>query len=818
MAIVKKSLCSAVALAIAGFYLPAFAQSAAPAVSAGSATLEEVIVTARRTEERIQDVPASLNVVTAESVDNLKLTEFTDLQAVVPGLSLDQDGSGTQTSASLRGVTFDARSTAPPTVAMYLNDAPVQSLYLYDSLFDVGQVEVLRGPQGTTRGVSAPSGAITVTSHKADTAGWGGYVKGLMTDEGGTNGQAAVNVPVIPDRFAVRLAGVADVTEANSVQSLHSQQDPEQDTKAARLSALYEATEDVTVEAAYTTIDKRLESFDQVSGPGRGSATNPAIAPRQRLAVQDDISDVDVDLDILTTRIDALVLGHQLTYVGSVQDSRTYSLNDGDPGNVLPGVALPYLVTSGKDESTHEIRIASDPDADRIYEYTLGFFYDKADAFADVNSPGPLLSGAFGSPAAGVNLNAFDPRYQLPIFVDIDYLSKETSAFASITYHLSDATEVTAGLRHIWSRFDSRLATTLQPGLVAIPPAYIGPGLPNCAAAQLPSTYTFFCDVPIPATNLPVSDFHAKETPDIYNLSISHTLDDDLMIYAATGSSYRPPISSASIQGALAGHPDPRLNSLTFHPYETSTNYEAGFKWTGLDDRVQLNGAAFYQTFEDLTMQVANILYLNTAVGQPAVADMTASVDAEVTGIELDGTILFGNLLLSGQISYANGNVDGSQVPCNVVQNGAPVFNTEGLISLCSGGSVSREPLLGASLQGEYTLPLANGMESYVRALVSYNGENPHRQPNLVVEDYAITNLYIGLRDDDGGWEITGFVRNLFDTDRLLDRSTNAYDANTSLGLSFPQLIPATGSGYYATRTTPPREIGISANYSWGSR
>ena len=139
---------------------------------------------------------------------------------------------------------------------MYLNDAPVQSLFLYDSLFDAGQLEVLRGPQGTARGVSAPSGAITVTTRKPDVAESGG----LSKDGGPTvkNLQGGINVPVIPDKFALRLSGVADETEANGVKSIKRGASPEQDIHAGRLFA---ATDNLSMEATYTRIDKTLQSF-----------------------------------------------------------------------------------------------------------------------------------------------------------------------------------------------------------------------------------------------------------------------------------------------------------------------------------------------------------------------------------------------------------------------------------------------------------------------------------------------------------------------------------------------------------------------------
>lgn len=778
-----------------------------------ASTLEEIVVTARRQSENLQQVPNSINVVSAESVGELKLTEFTDLESVVPGLTLSQDGSGTQTDTSMRGISFDARSTAPPTVAMYLNDAPVQSLFLYDSLFDIGQIEVLRGPQGTTRGVSAPSGAITVTTRKPDTSSWGGHIQGLATNGDSRNVQGAVNVPLVPDTLAVRIAGVVDRNDANGVKSLNNSDDPEQKTNAGRISLLYEPSADLNFQTSYTNIHKNLSSYDHVSGPGWGD--HPPLSASQRRSVQDGISDVDVDLEVVTAQLDAQILGHQLTYTGSYQEAKTHALQDSDVGDILPGLETPYLTTSGKYEVTHELRLASATgDGDR-FRYAVGAFYDEAKTTAGVRMPGPLLMGAFGSPMGAADLGSYDPRYQLPIVTDIDYLSKETSIFAHLSFDLNERTELSLGLRHIWSEFNSDFNTVLESGLAAVPVSMLG--LADCASAQLGSTYPGACDLPLAASSMVEASSEAKETPTIYNLSLTFQATDDLMLYTSTGTAYRPPITSPTLQGDLAAHPNPELTTLTFLPKESSTNYELGFKWTSPHQTARLNAAVYRQSFDNLTTLVPNINYLNTTTGQITTGDLTASADAEVTGFELDAALVLGNFDLSAQFSYANGNIDGSRLPCNIVSAGTPQFNTEGLISLCEGGSSSRDPLWSGTVQGQYTWPLNNGMEFYSRALVTYRGDNNNLGGEFSSDSYTITNFYAGLRSQSGTWEVTAFVRNVFDTERTLDRNGYAYELNNSLGAAFPQLIPPGGSGFFNTDLTAPREVGLSVNYRWGN-
>src|ERR1700751_1640812 len=205
--------------------------SAKPAAApAEEATLGEIVVTARRKSESLQEVPQTVNAVTSEALQKLNIKRFEDVQTVVPGLSLVSASNGFSASASLRGVTFDVNPGAQPTVALYLNDPPVQALFLFQSLFDIGQVEVLKGPQGTTRGISAPSGAITVANHKPDLSDFGGYIDATATDLQGRNFNGAINVPIIKDVLAVRGAVAVEQNDFDGVTSIHNNQRPTQTT------------------------------------------------------------------------------------------------------------------------------------------------------------------------------------------------------------------------------------------------------------------------------------------------------------------------------------------------------------------------------------------------------------------------------------------------------------------------------------------------------------------------------------------------------------------------------------------------------------
>jgi iron complex outermembrane receptor protein len=829
------ALTSASLLVIASQAAAQPAQSVPPAEAAApSATLGEIVVTARRQNESLQEVPQTVNAVTADTLQKLNIRQFGDVQSVVPGLNLRADSTGFQQTASLRGVSFDVTTGAPPTVAFYMNDAPMQLNVLFQSLYDIGQIEVLKGPQGTTRGVSAPSGAITITTRKPNLSEFGGYGDVTVTDQGGRNVQGAVNIPIIEDQLAVRVAALFDTNEFNGIRSIHNGITPRNRTQAVRTTIAYEPSELLNATVMWQHLENDLTSFTQVSGPGQGTFLAPAIRPKDRVGVQDSADDSRSRFDTVTLQLDSRLYGQHISYVGSYTSFHVHSLQEGgnppagDVLNILPGIVFGQDVTTWSENTTHEIRVASDPNPDRFFDYTVGGFYSWFQPNGHIINPGPLLPGAFGTTPGVTNLAAFNPAFQIPIFIDIPSQRQETSLFGNLTLHLGQNTELSGGVRQIWSINKNATTITTGNGLISLPaigaPAatpcnFINFPLGPATVPLLPSATPGACVVPTAST---ASDLRVREseTPTIYNVSLSHHFTRDLLVYANTGTAWRPAVASVGIQGALADTSAPGLDTLSFHPSEKSTSYEVGFKSTWLDGRVRLNASWFRQKFENLTVFIPGIQYANTVTDPPSltVFNFTQSVDARVTGFDVDTAFqITPEWNLSAQVSYADGKITDGEVPCNTyaADGVTPTFNTAGLISLCPGGSSSRLPLWNLTVQTEYARPINDKVDGFIRGLINYYPENKRAEPNFVVDNYALVNLYAGVRSHDGAWEASIFARNAFNTEETTDIVPVEPNLNSSLG-GFPSLIrPA---NYHLTSITPRREVGINLRYAFGSR
>jgi iron complex outermembrane receptor protein len=799
---------SFMAIAASAAAQPASANNSGPAAAPEEATLGEIVVTARRKSESLQEVPQTVNAVTSEALQKLNIRKFEDVQAVVPGLSLQSANTGYSAAASLRGVTFDVNTGAQPTVALYLNDAPVQALFLFQSLFDIGQVEVLKGPQGTTRGISAPSGAITVTNHKPDLSEFGGYIDATATDQHGRNVNGALNVPIIKDILAVRGALSLDQNDYDGVTSIHSSIRPSSKTTAERFAVSFEPNDRFNANVTYQHMDHSVVDFTQVSGPGPGAITypanvtpsgfpasvNPPIDPTDRLSVQDGPSSFNQHFDVITAQVDSRIFGQHLSYVGSYQHQHLTVNNAQDTGNLLPGLELYAPQWTTQVQTTQELRLASDPAPGRWFDYTVGAFYNWQENSGQVSSPGPLLPGAFGHSLTSIDLNQFDPHYQVPISIDIPSSLQETSLFGSVTFHLPWNTELSGGIRHIWSVASSQTLISTGAGTINI-----GTGDIVVVQPGIASNFTS----------------HASETPNIYNVSLSHHVTRDFLVYANTGTAFRPPVTSIGITGDLANSSDPLEHSLSFHPAERSRSYEVGFKSTWLDGRARLNASIFQQTFTNLTIYIPGISYWNTVgAGAPNNFNFTASVDAKVTGFDVDTAFqITPEWNVSAQMSYADGKVKGSQVPCNIP--GVPVSATN-LISFCPGGSASRLPLWNATFTSEYDHPVTDTMDGFVRLLASYYPENKNRaEPDFTVDNYSLVNFYLGVRSHDGAWEASIYTKNAFNAQRATDVQAQL-NLNTPLSTAFPSLIH--DSGYATTLQTPRREVGVNIHYAFGSR
>ncbi|WP_395672009.1 TonB-dependent receptor [Phenylobacterium sp.] len=194
-------ICSHLAIAVAVWGAPAFAQTEAAQTDSA---LEEVVVTAQRRAENLQEVPIAATALTGDDLREKAITRLIDLQAATPSLSIVD--AGITQAVNIRGIGLASDSpNVTAGVATYVDGLFQPPIVQSNSFYDLGSIEVLRGPQGTLVGSNSTGGAIFINSRNPVIGETGGYAEGSISNYDGRAAEGAVNIPVT-DQFAARVA------------------------------------------------------------------------------------------------------------------------------------------------------------------------------------------------------------------------------------------------------------------------------------------------------------------------------------------------------------------------------------------------------------------------------------------------------------------------------------------------------------------------------------------------------------------------------------------------------------------------------------
>jgi iron complex outermembrane receptor protein len=815
--------------------------AAAEAPTATIATIEEVVVTARRTEERLQDVPMAITAVSGDNLAKLNVIRFEEVTRLVPGLGIEKGSGGYNAAASLRGVTYQF-SNASPTVGVFVNEVGLDANMAFQALYDVQSIEVLRGPQGTQRAASAPSGAIVMNTRRPTLNGFGGYVSGLGGSRNTSNLQGALNIPIISDVLALRIAAVHDHNRNGDVRSVNSTEKPFGNVDSYRLSLRYAPSDQLDAQLIYTRLDTKYANFNQVVGTGFRNPTSdprlpptgfngPVISSGDRLAVGRTPSKLHQEADILVAQLTYdLDDTHRLTYVGGHTEQGYLAFNVQDPYNFIPsGAPFNQRLESASTIDSHEVRFERRPQDD-VWSFGVGAFYNRNKSHTTVLAPN-ALAGFFGSPLGLPSVFTINPRYIGDATIDIPGLTKSYGVYGNLTFKFWDSELYLGGRLQEAKRQGSVLGTVKGLNALALP--RLVPGVPfplpcgaivpgTTASPSYPAVGAFqVCDLALNApTSFPNPLVTQRSTqPFLYSVSFTHHFTPDINGYMSVGTSWRDAggnISLLSLQ--------PAVSALVFLRPETSTAYEAGLKTTWLEGRVRFNAAVFQQDFKHHIFTAPQFYILadtnpqNISVGQTPANTTLLNAPARVRGFEFDAAWqVTSHWNLAGAFSYADGKLRNATIPCNP-PGGRPTvaqLQAVGGVFTCSGVNdpISKLPLWTANLQSELIVPLGP-LQGYLRGLLSYSPRNKRagELPGFVSPSYSVVDLFGGVRPTDGGWELGAYVKNLFNEDALRSMSLAGHGPPGGAYPGDPEV------GYSIVSAVQPRTYGVSARYSFGVR
>lgn len=642
------------------------AQEAAKGVST-----EEIVVTARAREEKLQDSPVAVTAITSQSIERANITRPTDFFQMIPNITMaDSQDAGT-VSINVRGI-GEIRNGETP-VAISIDGVLLSSpLEFKQDLFDIQQIEVLRGPQGALYGRNAIAGAINITTKKP-TNEFSGNFKAGYGNGNAFNASAAVSGALIDDKLFVR-AGVSHSKTDGYIRNtfLNKNVDWSEDT-SARLRLNWNASDDFTVDlrgfysthrggAAYFVRPLLQASGRPFIDPAPNiDVANDIIAPTSNNLGFDDrqLMDLSLKMDLQTSigtlssttaynTIDLTVgfdgydySNNQKCYLfgfGIVSDGlatcnnpRTFALGaSGDPNGNDVQFAAPFNTTFQRNKIrtwSQEVRLTS-PSAQRL-RYIVGAYFLRPDR--------SLITGTNTDRGFGIvpTLN-FDPNSANPTtrYFAEDNHDFAWAVFGQLNYDVTDQVEAS-----ISARFDSdhRKQTDPRTGANRVD----GFGIPLSGPATREATF---------------QQLQPKFT-------LRWKPSQETQVYATAGQGFRsggfnaPGTEISPLTGTKIADP--------IYKKELATSYELGVKTSLFDRMLTLNGAVFYTRAKNL--QAFNF---NGLVN----AQIVTNIDkVDISGVELEWNLRpTRDFKIFGSVGYTNATIKayaanpaaiGNQVP-----------------------------------------------------------------------------------------------------------------------------------------------------------
>ncbi len=742
--------------------------------------LEEVIVTAQKRAESVQDIAATVNVVSGQDIDKFAAFDFNSIQQQTAGLTLSQPNARNNT-ISMRGISIDPEAGVSSAVEVYWNDAIVRSDVAFNQMYDLERIEVLRGPQGTLQGRTSPGGAINMITKRPSLEESEGYVQGSVSDNDGYNGQLAYGAALLPNQFAVRVAGVYDTNNGDDVENITTGMD-DQEIKAysGRLTALWQPSDTVQTQLTYQYLDRESDDPKAMSGTD-ALGGRPTLKPGDRKALGNSDDYGNMDFHLVNSNTDWEVLNHQVTAIIAYQESNKPAQNEIDRAYSLqytPTQAPSFQVPETKTDSiSYELRVAS---SDRdFWNYMVGLYYQ------DQNTTTSFVQNGVRVDVQGLG---FQTTGTLPVN------SNNFAIFTFNTFDLTDTLQLEAGLR--WTDYEGyRTATINFGGLTWVPPSLeqVRDQIEDGFAANFPI-------VGIPPDQ-------QSRTEDAFTGSLALRWDwrDDTNLYFSYNRGYRP--------GGISIVPSPDIvflpngvNDLLYDE-ETSDAFEIGSKSRLWDGRATLNTALYYQSFDGYLGFVRGVQVLNDQ-GNPVdlPGGLVYNGDANIWGVEIDGQVLLAETWSAGgTLSYSKGEWDGATAPCNEREPGQVLGSCD-----IDGEPLGGEPEWSFSLNSEYYIPI-DDTEVYVRGLFKYTDDRINTEASAGTynvandfESYEILDLFVGWRSSNYTWDVSAWAKNVFDEDAVIfQQGPDQYD------------IAVSGGSYTQTNTVRERIIGMTARYNF---
>jgi len=595
--------------------------------------LEEIVVTASRRSESLQDVPINIAAVSTEQIESLRLVGINEIARYVPGLTvIDRGPRDENPDLFVRGLNTTGLGPgfASDTVATYFGEIPLQVDF---KPVDMERVEILIGPQGTLYGQGTMGGAIRYIPKKADLTEFdislrGGFSKSEESGDVGYETGITVNIPLIEDKLAlranvdvlddpgfidynyvVRQGGVSDpepsaadrdanlrrVADANGEEGL-----------SARLNLNWAVNDWLDANFWYLYQDTEAEGrqiANQLSfGTGRYESGSRYEEPND---FTDELFSIELEADLGFADV-TLVAGRSEYEELGQRDQTDLLLNFQYGYELFPTFSAFTRETAEEESDTVELRLTSKTDG--ALSWTVGYFYNDflVNALSEEFTPG--FSQFAVDNLGGVQVRPDDLEYiQLT-----DAREKEQALYGELTWNFSDSLAATLGYR----RYDFEVDSTSGFGLPLFQTVFNG-------ASQTETTS--FANL---GTNI------GDDEGDLFKFNLSYDINEDHLVYFTYSEGYRnggvntvpqctPEQLTSTAQQLCA-----QANEVFIDP-DTIDNYELGYKGVSFDNTLSTNIALYYIDWQALQVSTT------TALGSLPITGNGSA--AESKGLEFSG-------------------------------------------------------------------------------------------------------------------------------------------------------------------------------------
>jgi iron complex outermembrane receptor protein len=728
---------------------PAAAVQTADASAPGGG---EIIVTAQKRAQNLQNVPLAVQVVGAQQLQSNGVRAFTDLNRVAPSLVVRPAENPVNASVSIRGVgTFAFSIGVEPSVAVVVDDVPISfQARAFADLSDVERIEVLRGPQSTLYGKSASAGLINIVT-PAPSDHLTGKVTGLATTDDEWQGQAMLSGPITPnlgfrttfnyDKFDGNIHNLADGDKINGRRIL-----------STRNKLRWEPAPNVTVDAGLDYINGRTTTgrpfIDIADGALlRGNPAYPqsvispgvTVGPNNRDVVNNFTTGTQYHDLAESLRVSWDMGGPTLMLITSHDKFLMHDQLDQDE-TAQPSIDNRQFGNFSSRQWTQELRLVS-PGHDR-FRYTLGLFYADVDYSRDFTR-GPVYSQARWHATAG---------------------SIQEAGFGQLEYDILSHTTLIAGGRYSHEKVRNTFLDIL-------------------------ANNTFYHG----------SDGDSFGT---YKLSVQQHVGNNVMLFATYATGHKGETYDLS-----TGFNATRENPV--RP-ETSKDWEIGARTQFFDKRVTLNVTAFNTRYKNFQAQgveyidgtpnfrLDNVGKLRTrGIEVESAFRATPDLNLNVSATYLDAKITD----FPFAQCYTSQTAAQGCIPATVAAPGAPSVPAHQDLS---GSRPPQAPKWKLTAGFDYSHDLGSlPFQAVVTGAYTYQSKfnfSLNQDPQTIQKGYGIANLSFGIRQPDRHYEVMAFVNNLFDK-HYYDNLTNS-SGNYANALAIQSYLPRDFRRYAGVRAS----------------